>query len=155
MKRALFVIAALLAAVPAFAGERIVVPSRDIVRGETIADSDLAYQDVDSARTGIVTSMDALSGMQTRRFLRAGEPVRSDDVKRPVLVAKGTTVTMVFSAPGITLSASGKAMSEGGMGETVTVLNPVSYRQITATVTGPGQVRAGDAPSSPRIASAQ
>jgi hypothetical protein len=25
------------------------------------------------------------------------------------------------------------------------VLNPVSYRQITGVVTGPGQVRAGDA----------
>jgi flagella basal body P-ring formation protein FlgA len=86
--------------------------------------------------------MNDLSGMQARRFLRAGEPVRADDVRRPILVAKGSLVTMNFTVPGITLTATGKAMSEGGMGETVTVLNPVSYRQITAIVTGAGEVSA-------------
>jgi flagella basal body P-ring formation protein FlgA len=52
---------------------------------------------------------------------------------------------MTFDAPGVTLTVIGKAMSEGGMGETVTILNPVSYRQVTAVVTGTGQVRAADA----------
>ncbi|HSZ73616.1 MAG TPA: flagellar basal body P-ring formation chaperone FlgA, partial [Rhizomicrobium sp.] len=85
-----------------------------------------------------------LDGMQTRRVLRAGEAVRADDVRKPVLVTKGSTVTMTFSAPGVQLSATGKAMSEGGLGETVVVLNPVSYRQVSATVIGAGQVRAGD-----------
>jgi flagella basal body P-ring formation protein FlgA len=33
-------------------------------------------------------------------------------------------------------------MSEGGIGETVTVQNPASYRQISAVVTGPGTVKA-------------
>ena len=125
---------------------RIVVPSHSIPRGTTISDSDLSYQTVDpsSVQAGIVTSMNDLDGMETRRVLRAGEPVRPDDVRRPILVTKGSMVTMNFVAPGITLTATGKAMSEGGMGETVTVLNPISYRQITCTVTGAGTVRAGD-----------
>jgi flagella basal body P-ring formation protein FlgA len=33
-------------------------------------------------------------------------------------------------------------MSEGGLGETITVLNPISFRQIMAVVTGPGSVKA-------------
>ena len=125
---------------------RIVVPARNIVRGEVIGDSDLSYQMVaaDRAAGGAVTTMDQLDGKQARRMLRAGESVRADDVRAPILVAKGATVTMTFSAPGISLSAVGRAMNEGGMGETVTVLNPVSYRQITATVTGAGTVAAGD-----------
>ena len=125
---------------------RIVVPSHSIPRGTTISDSDLSYQTVDpsSVQAGIVTSMNDLDGMETRRMLRAGEPVRPDDVRRPILVTKGSMVTMNFMAPGITLTATGKAMSEGGMGETVTVLKPISYRQITCTVTGAGTVRAGD-----------
>jgi flagellar basal body P-ring formation protein FlgA len=145
MKRFALVVA-LLIATPALAEgqSRIVVPARDIMRGETIADSDLAYQDVSPDRAAsVVMSMNDLSGMQARRFLRAGEAVRSDDVRRPILVTKGSMVTMVFSAPGITLTATGKAMTEGGMGEPVTVLNPISYRQITATVTGAGTVNAG------------
>ena len=92
--------------------------------------------------SGIVTSMDELAGMETRRMLRAGEIVRVDDVRHPILVTKGSIVTMTFEAPGVVLTASGRAMSEGGMGDTVTVQNPVSFRMITATVTGAGAVRA-------------
>jgi flagella basal body P-ring formation protein FlgA len=150
MIRATLIAVLLLAATPAAAdvaaGPRIVVPAHDINRGDTIGDSDLAYVTLTSAPTvsGVVTSMTELDGMQARRVLRAGEPVRGDDVRRPILVTKGSTVTMTFDAPGVTLTAVGKAMTEGGMGETVTILNPVSYRQITGVVTGAGQARAGD-----------
>jgi flagella basal body P-ring formation protein FlgA len=77
-------------------------------------------------------------------------------VRAPILVTKGSTVTMVFEAPGVTLTASGRALGEGGIGETVTILNPASYRQIAAVVTGPGTVRAqanGALVSPTRIAS--
>ncbi len=148
-------IAAAIVALPVFANMalangvadmRIVVPSHSIPRGTTISDSDLSYQTVapDSVQAGIITSMNDLDGMETRRTLRAGEPVRPDDVRKPILVTKGSTVTMSFAVPGITLTAVGKAMSEGGLGETVTVQNPISYRQISCTVTGAGTVSAGD-----------
>mgnify|MGYP001557393187 FL=1 len=154
MKTALRILACAMLglAAPAMADQtapataRIVVPARDIPRGTTIAESDLSYQLVapDAVRAGIVTSMNDLEGMEARRFLRAGETVRPDDVRKPILVTKGSTVTMTFELPGLSLTAVGKAMGEGGMGETVAVLNPVSYRQIMGVVTGPGAVRAGD-----------
>ena len=71
--------------------------------------------------------MDDSTGMEARRMLRAGEAVRADDVRRPIVVTKGQTVTMTFEAPGVQLTAMGRAMSEGGVGDTVTVQNPVSY----------------------------
>jgi flagellar basal body P-ring formation protein FlgA len=153
MFRAVAVFAALLAAAPTFAdqpaaqaGVRIVVPTHDIQRGETIADSDLTYITVSTDRplNGVVVSMTQLDGKEARRFLQTGEAVRTDDVRAPVLVARGSTVTMIFEAPGISLTEVGRATSEGGLGETVTIMNPVSYRQITGVVTGPGEVRAGD-----------
>jgi len=146
MKAVFLFCVALVMAYPAFAdtGVRIVVPARDIARGDTISESDLTYAFAEPANVlpGTVTNMDSLVGMQTRRVLRGGESVRVDDVRRPILVTKGSTVTMVFEAPGVVLTATGKAMSEGGLGESVTVLNPVSYRQITAVVSGQGTVRA-------------
>jgi flagella basal body P-ring formation protein FlgA len=51
---------------------------------------------------------------------------------------------MTFNVPGIILTATGRAMTEGGLGESVVVQNPVSFRQVTCTVTGPGEARAGD-----------
>jgi len=153
-------VCALLLAWPAFAdaGIRVVVPTHDIARGSTITSSDLMYQMTgDNAMSGTVTSVDNLVGLETRRVLHAGESVRLDDVRHPVLVTKGSTVTMTFEAPGITLTAIGRAMSEGGIGETVTVQNPASFRQISAVVIGPGQVRAqsSGAVISSRLASIQ
>jgi flagella basal body P-ring formation protein FlgA len=137
---------ALLIALPAFAdtGMRVVVPNRDIARGETIAESDLVYGTIPSTTvfSGIATSIDELKGMEARRMLRANEIVRIDDVRHPIIVTKGSIVTMTFEAPGVTLTASGRAMGEGGVGDTITVQNPASFRQISGVVTGPGTVRA-------------
>ena len=58
---------------------------------------------------------------------------------------KGTmrrTIFAVVVLVGIVLTSTGRAMSEGGLGDTVTLQNPASYRQITGVVIGPGQVRA-------------
>jgi flagella basal body P-ring formation protein FlgA len=140
-------VSALLIAAPAFAADpvlRVVIPVRDIARGETIAEADLGYGTIPASTpfSGIVTSVEQLRGMEARRVLRANEIVRTDDVKHPVVIAKGSVVTMTFEAPGVTLTATGRAMGEGGVGDTITIQNPASYRQISGIVTGPGTVRA-------------
>jgi len=155
--RVIIFVSALVMAYPAFADMRVVVPNRDIARGEVIAESDLVYGTISSTTvfSGIATSVDTLKGMEARRMLRAGEIVRVDDVRHPVVVAKGSMVTMTFEAPGVTLTASGRAMSEGGVGDTITVQNPASFRQISCIVTGPGAVRAASSslaiPASARL----
>jgi len=160
MTRLLLFAWALLLCWPAFAdaGVRIVVPTHDIARGATIVQSDLAFGTAaDNVPSGTATSSSDLVGLQSRRVLHAGESVRLDDVRKPTLVTKGSTVTMIFEVPGITLTAVGRAMSEGGVGDTVTVQNPASFRQISAIVTGPGEVRAQSAGAklTPRLASLQ
>ncbi len=143
MLRALLLVWALLLCWPAFGGVRVVVPARDIARGATLTESDLTYSNsANDVMVGTATAMAEVVGMQTRRMLRAGAPFRVEDLRHPILITKGSTVTMSFEAPGIVLTATGRAMSEGGMGENVTIQNPASYRQVTAVVTGPGQVTA-------------
>jgi flagella basal body P-ring formation protein FlgA len=137
--------ALLLATGSAFAGTvRIVVPAHDIARGETIAEGDLTFSTVDGSAlmSGVPTRIDEIKGMQTRRMLAAGQAFRADDVRRPIVITKGQTVTMQFVVPGVELTAMGRAMSEGGVGDTVTIQNPVSYRMISGTVVAPGTVRA-------------
>ncbi len=160
MTRILLFALTVLLSWPAFAhaGVRVVVPSHDIARGATILQADVTYATVgDNILSGTATAESDLVGMETRRVLHAGESVRLEDVRHPILVTKGSTVTMTFEAPGIVLTAAGRAMSEGGMGETVTVQNPASFRQVGAIVTGPGQVRARGAGAvlSSHLASAQ
>jgi flagella basal body P-ring formation protein FlgA len=159
MKRTLLILALLLIgatillrASSAFAATvRVVVPAHDIARGEVIGENDLTYATVDgnALMSGVPTKMDEVKGLQARRVLSAGQPFRGDDVRRPIVITKGQTVTMQFSAPGVELNAVGRAMSEGGIGDTVTVQNPVSFRMVSATVVAPGTVRATGAIGAP------
>ena len=141
-------------AVDAINGPRVVVPVHDIERGETITDADLAVATItpDRMRPGVVQSTASLVGREARRVLRAGEPVRSEDVRMPILVVKGSTVTMTFAEPGIVLTGTGRAMADAGLGESVVVQNPVSFRQVSCVVTGAGSVRAADAQPTTTVA---
>lgn len=152
-----FLLAALLAFSPAsgFAatgdpGVRVVVPTHDIPRGQTIAESDLTYATVpgNALIAGVITDFSAAREMQARRLLHAGEVFRSDDVRKPIVVTKGQIVTMMFSAPGVELTAMGRAVSEGGIGDTVMIENPASFRMVSGVITAPGTVVASG-PASP------
>lgn len=133
----------------AFAQEKaevdVAVPARDLPRGAVIKEADLTYKPVPAMRANdsIARSIADLTGLETRRALRAGELIRNIDVKRHALVAKGATVTMLFEAEGISLTAVGRAMTDGADGDIVTVLNPTSFRQVQALVIAPGTVRVG------------
>lgn len=144
---------ALAADTAATSGPRIAVPAHDIERGETITDADLVMQTVasDRMRPGTAMAETDLVGREARRLLHAGEPVRLDDVRMPILVVKGSTVTMTFSEPGIVLTATGRAMTDAGMGESVVVQNPVSFRQVSCVVTGAGAVRAAEPPAAATV----
>jgi flagella basal body P-ring formation protein FlgA len=55
---------------------------------------------------------------------------------------------MLFNAPGVELTATGRAMGEGGVGDTVMVQNPASFRMISGVISAPGTVVA-TGPASP------
>ena len=148
----LLFVAVQLTAGPATAetGVRIVVPAHDIARGQTISESDLTYATVsgNALMAGTVSNIAAVKDMEARRLLHAGETLRADDVRHPIVVTKGQTITMLFRAPGVELTAMGRAMGEGGIGDTITVQNPSSYRMISGVVSAPGTVIA-TGPASP------
>src|SRR5436305_14735884 len=98
--------ALLLLAGSAFASTvRIVVPAHDIARGDTISEGDLTYTTVDGAAlmSGVPTKIDEIKGMQARRMLSSGQAFRGDDVRKPIVITKGETVTMQFIVPGVEL----------------------------------------------------
>jgi flagella basal body P-ring formation protein FlgA len=135
----------------------VVVPAHDVARGALLGEGDLTTKSIAVTRIndGIIRNLSDAAGKEAKRALRAGEFLRNSDLKRPALVAKGATVTMIFEAPGIHLTAVGRALAEGGEGESIPVLNPTSYRQVVAVVTAPGTVRVGPATMAPAMMSAK
>jgi flagellar basal body P-ring formation protein FlgA len=80
-------------------------------------------------------------GMQIKRQLVAGQPFALSELMRPATVQKGATVMVLLDSPGIALTAQGKAMEAGAIGERIRVLNPMSRAVIEAEVIGPDRVR--------------
>jgi flagellar basal body P-ring formation protein FlgA len=132
-------------AAPATSEIDIAVLKTDVARGAVIAEEDVEYQPFPLARANasVVRAISDVAGKEARRALRAGELIRTSDLKRPAMVAKGSTVTMLFEAPGMRLTSTGRALTEGAEGETITVLNPTSFRKVEALVVKPGTVRVG------------
>lgn len=115
----------------------IPVLTRPIARDSIIGAGDVEFLRVraGSLPAGAVTEVDDLIGMAAKRPLRSGDPVRTRDVDRPSLVAKGQLVTMVFETPFMTLTAQGKALESGAMGDVVRLQNTRSNTTILGTVT--------------------
>lgn len=53
-------------------------------------------------------------------------------------VRRNEVVQLIYAAPGLTLTARGRALGNGGVGDAIRVVNLQSNRTIEATVTGPG-----------------
>jgi flagella basal body P-ring formation protein FlgA len=119
----------------------VAVLTRDIDRNDTLKASDVALERRPKAEvTGEPASRDRSIGMQLRRAMRAGTPLRAADIVKPDFVVRDQAVTVIFQAPGLYLTTRGKAIESGAEGDTVSVLNLQSKRTLTGVVTGRGQV---------------
>ena len=119
------------------------VLSRRMLAGEVIKPSDVSTIPIPINQVGQEAVLDArmLIGQTPRRPLREHQPIMASDVRAPVLVAKGSAVTMVLEAPGLLLSAKGQALEDGAKGETIRIMNTQSNRTIEAVVTAAGMAR--------------
>lgn len=119
----------------------VAVLTRDIDRTELLKSSDVALERRPKTEvTGEPASRDRTVGMQLRRPMRAGMPIRVADIVKPDFVVRDQTVTIIYQVPGLHLTTRGKAIESGAEGDTVSVLNLQSKRTLTGTVTGRGQV---------------
>lgn len=118
------------------------VLARNIGKDDRIAEKDIRWTPlaVEQVREDMITDAGQLIGKMPRRLIRAGQPMTQNDVQRPVLVARQSLVTMIVQQGGMTITAQGKAVEDGGAGETIRVLNTNSNVTVEATVNGPGLV---------------
>lgn len=89
-----------------------------------------------------VSSLKDVVNGEATRDLPAGQVVRSNDIRRAVLVKQGQSALMtVGQGKGFEITVRVEAMQDGRMGEQIRLKNTESGRLLTGTVTGPGAVR--------------
>lgn len=125
-----------------YASARIPVLAHAMGRGDVIREDDIQWVDVreEVVRRDIISNARMLVGQEPRYQLRAGVPVRTNEVQKPVVVAKNSSVTIMLRSKFMTLTAQGRAIEEGSVGDVIRVTNVQSKQTVDARIEGPGQV---------------
>lgn len=118
------------------------VLARPIQRGEIVRPGDVTTErrPKGDLPADAVLADDLTAGLAARAALRAGQPLRRGDLVKPELVKRDETVTLLYEAPGILLTARGRASDAGAEGDIVNAVNLQSKRPVQGVVTGPGRI---------------
>lgn len=120
----------------------VVVASRTLRRDHIVEPGDLELRNVSIAQVpadAFALPEDAV-GMAVRRSLVAGRPVSENDVGAPVVLRKNEAIEIVYQRKGMTLSARGRALDEGAVGDAVRVVTDGQEQVVVGEVAGPGLV---------------
>jgi flagella basal body P-ring formation protein FlgA len=118
-----------------------VVSARSIAQGETLAAQDLSTMRGDLARLPAGTLIDPAhaTGKQLGLSIGAGQPLRKDMLRAPIVVTQGQGVKLVTEGPGFRVSSDGRALGNAAEGQTVQVRG-ASGQTISGTARAGGIV---------------
>ncbi len=122
---------------------RVVVPSRDLRRGEILTAADVELQEWDRRRiaANTVVSKEQAIGLRVRRSLRRGRPFRTSDVESVPVVERGDRVTLLLENGPLRIQTLGRARESGAIGDWIRVENLDSRKEISGRVDREGVVR--------------
>ncbi len=112
----------------------VVVMRRQLAPGSILNQDMLQLETRDQllSRGAIVTDPAILEGARTKRALRPGQIITLQDL---CLVCKGDMVTIEGLSGSLVVATSGKALSDGSLGDNIQVQNLNSGRKVQASVT--------------------
>lgn len=85
-------------------------------------------------------SLDKYIGQQMRRTIYAGARLNQNHVTRPILIKRNTRINMSYRIGRLEMTASGRALDEGGEGEVISVMNLESKRRVQGVILPDGSV---------------
>lgn len=118
--------------------DHVVVPRHVIRAGQTIGSDDLhvVERELDGSAGSYVLSLDGLMGRVARVDLLPNRPIPSRSIQQPVMVRRGTGVTVRVAVGPLLVTMKGEALEDGAMGETIRIMNPSSSQVLSGRVVG-------------------
>jgi flagellar basal body P-ring formation protein FlgA len=104
--------------------------------GQVIKFEDLQWASMRADRLANTVLLDPtqIVGKTPRRPLRAGQPLRTNDLETALTIRKGSLVTMILQSPQMVLTVLGRAMEDGAEGQVIQVANTKSDRIVHAVI---------------------
>lgn len=109
---------------------------------ETITQNDLVMQSFPAKRirSDIIRDIVQIVGMAAKHPMQPGNPISTLDLMKEQLVKRGDGVSLLYKTGELEINASGKALENGALGDSIKITNTGSNRTVDAKVTGPRQV---------------
>lgn len=122
------------------------VLTRKTADSDVITDADITMVDVPERQIHKDTARSAedLIGKSPKRSISPNRPIRLTEINLPIIVKKGSSVDVQYSAPYMTIRTVGEALEDGSLGSVVRIKNEQSGKAITARVIGTGKVEANN-----------
>lgn len=124
------------------AWDRAVVAAANLAPGTKLTAGDLTLSRVDTLATSAAYMTDPAQaeGMILRANVRAGAPILTQLLERPLMVHRGDTVVLTLFDSAMTIRTTAVAMEDGREGDHITVENADSKKMFRAAVADPGAV---------------
>ena len=122
----------------------VVVPKRYLQRGAVLQAEWLEVVQAPSGPvdTSLLGTIADVNQSELIRDVPAGQPIRSSDIRKAVLVRQGQTVLLsVGDKVGYQITVRAEALQDGRLGDQVKLKNAESGRQISGVVTGPNSAK--------------
>jgi flagella basal body P-ring formation protein FlgA len=125
--------------------DSVVVTTRPVRRGETIADDQVEMRRtaLNDLHSGYILRLDKVLGKTVKSTLKAGTVLHSGNLKAAIAVRRGEKVNILAKKGPILVRMTGKALMDGAEGQKIRVKNQLSDRIIEGTVTYDGNIRVG------------
>lgn len=118
-----------------------VVAARPLARGQVLGEDDVSLSLAPySQAKGALTDVAAVVGATLKANLAAGDAIHDRNLAKSVMVRRGDMVTIVAQEGGLKVTASGQARQDGALGDTVSVTNLGSKKNVSGRVIGPNMV---------------
>ena len=114
----------------------VAVLRRTLRSGEVISAQDIEIQDyhIERTRSDTITDLASLIGKTPLRGITSGRPIRMSEIAQPAVLKKNALVQMRYNSPGMEITTTGQAMTDGSRGELIEVKNLTSKAVVHAVV---------------------
>lgn len=121
------------------------VMSKGIMVGAIITEADLisVKTPFSKVRSGYVTSLGEIVGMQARRRLAGGALIRKSDILKPQVVRQGDNVSIIYDKGNIKLRTNGIAQGAGAIGDNIKIKNESTGTMVHGVIKGKNLVEVG------------
>jgi len=112
----------------------LLVANRPIAQGSVLGPADFGLQRGELGRPGLLTAPEQAIGKILKYSIGAGQVLRQDMLRAPLLIRQGQTVTLRARGNGFVVSQEGQALNNAGKDEIVRIRTATSQVVSARTV---------------------